>query len=215
MNDQESITVSLRTYLIGDEMVKVEVQLDNVPMDLFGAAFHLILDGIASEEWELYKYEIGNVFGEAGDNMMVLVSPKREPKNELVVGVSLKRDAIMEAQDGTLISFYLMMEKTDKLSMRFEQAVLSVLKEQRTDLENVIWKATEVGPGVLADDALEDYLQSSVLVGAGAGVRAEAVAPATKVVEDDFSWMIYALPLGICVLICLLFVAWHFVKSRR
>lgn len=206
MNTQNP-TVSLHAYPFGAGMVKVDVQVHDVPTDLFGAAFHLVLDGVDVGEWSLYKYEIGNVFEAADGEVMTLVSQRNEPKNELVAGVSLKRDKVIEAKEGTLISFYIKVEDASKVSLSFENAVLSVLKEQRVNLENVVWQEAAIDLKAVAENSSSGKAQASVL----AGIDSEQAG----IDSADALWSVYGVLMAALILMLLFFVGFYFRKRRR
>lgn len=200
MNAQDP-TVSLHAYPFGAEIVKVDVQIKDVPADLFGAAFHLVLEGVDDAGWSLHKYELGNVFALPEGEIMALVSTRNKPKNELVAGISLKRDAVIEAKDGTLLSFYVRVEHANSIALRFEDAVLSVLEEQRVDLPNVTWQEARID--------LHPEMQASVLAGSEESSADLSSADALWS-PSHVLWVVLA---GAVILVFLLFV--RFRSSQR
>lgn len=133
MDDKD---ISTKVYLSSNEietgLYKVDVNIQNIPEDLFGISFHLVTTGVG---WSLERYEQGTVFDT--ENPLVFV---KEKDSELVVGMSLRRGEYVDVQDGTVLSFYMNVSNPGEINMMFDHSVLSVFDNGRRDVEGVNWE---------------------------------------------------------------------------
>ncbi len=129
-----------------DGLLQVDVKIANAPEDFFGAAFDLVVEG---GEWSLQKYEAGDFFAGLMNPPLMLAVERKDGGHRIVAGISLKRGMEIEADEGTLVSFFLdapggaTADGSDggNLKISFANNVLSVLKDgERTDVKNAEWK---------------------------------------------------------------------------
>ena len=119
--------------------VRIDVILEDIPVDLFGVSFHFVMDGV---DVTLENYVLGEVFG--GEDPIVLVKEKNEDENKIIFGVSLKRDENISAQSGKLVSFYIQPKRNGGLRVNFENEVMSIIDNGRVDLEGVEWNGSSI-----------------------------------------------------------------------
>ena len=136
----------------------MDVEIENAPEDLFGVAFHLKFD---SAEWNLEKYEAGNVFNVQDAEPILLASSKSE-NDELIFGISLKKGDEVMVSDGILASFYLNIDGDQEVTIDFTDNYMTVFDEQRVDLEEVEWNGLEINLGKVERD---EYSLNSADIG--------------------------------------------------
>lgn len=155
--------VTIETSRIDLNMVKVDVKVKDAPVDLFGAAFDLVVRG---PDWKLMKYEAGDVFKSAGFEPLMLAVTKTGKDNRVVAGLSMRigekintaNGDLINSVNGGLISFYLKIEGGGTLDLSFENNILSALRnEKRVDLNEAQWEKTTVD---LADVKLSEVASS-------------------------------------------------------
>lgn len=170
MNNQTTVTIG--TERLDAETVRVDIKVSGAPADLFGAAFDLKVSGA---EWKLKSYEAGDVFvSSAGPPLMLAVEKGTgNSDHKIVAGISLKKGAEIDDEDGRIMTFYLTLtgkgtamgsagglEAGDAalagagdvagsvpgmLKFSFENNILSALKNgERVDLKDVSWSETEL-----------------------------------------------------------------------
>ena len=135
--------VNLKKSLINADLWRLDVEIENAPEDLFGVAFHLKFD---SAEWNLGKYEAGNVFNIKDAEPILLASSKSE-NDELIFGISLKKGDEVVISDGILTSFYLNINGDEEVTIDFTDNYMTVFDKQRVDLEDVEWNGLEINLG--------------------------------------------------------------------
>jgi hypothetical protein len=118
--------------------IQIDVHAQNVPLNLFGASFHLEGKGVG---FDLFDYKAGNVF--AVDPLM-LVKQKDVNGHCIVVGTSLKREDLLQAKDGVLMSLVIRPDEQGKLNFVFDNAVLSKFENGRQDILDVEWRGQEI-----------------------------------------------------------------------
>jgi hypothetical protein len=136
MFDDENPIISLgfnEIAALEQNALQINVLAENLPEDLFGAAFHLSLnDG----NFELTDYILGDVFGGKGIQPVMLAA---KLDNEIVFGVTLKKGDQAEIRDGVLAVFNIIPQKKEEITAEFKDAVLSTFNGQRENIENVQW----------------------------------------------------------------------------
>lgn len=173
--------IQLETMAVNG-LLRVDVKIANAPADFFGAAFDLVIDG---GDWTLKKYEAGEFFGSLMNPPLMLAAEREDGGHRIVAGVSLKRGTKIEAQDGTLVRFFLEVPGITQnsvsavqsgagiaaaanLKISFANNVLSTLKNgERVDIKGVEWKGITLkesaAEGITSADNSE--LQANSLAG--------------------------------------------------
>jgi hypothetical protein len=110
-----NVTIRLAPSYSGPAELKVDVIAENVPKNLFGAAFHLNITG---GEWKMINYTNGNVFKSFGDFPLILAKEKvTSAGKEIVFGITMKRGDPLAAEDGVLSSFLLKVDPVAKFNL--------------------------------------------------------------------------------------------------
>lgn len=126
------------SYKIKDGLVQLDINADAVPDNLFGVSFHLVGEGV---DWSLQETELGEVFAK---EPMMLVEEVEGESHSIVTGLSLRRGEEGNAQDGNLVTFYVVSHSEGELTFEFKHEVASVFAGGRKDLEGVVWNGTKV-----------------------------------------------------------------------
>ncbi len=122
----------------GDGLIKVDVLGENLPENLFGVSFHLLIEG---PEWQLVSYDPGYVF--FGTEPLVMVQEKHDQSNEIVFGMSMKRDDEYSVNDGSLTTFFIAPKDSGSFKMTFENPIAVGFDKGRIDFNNIEWAGTE------------------------------------------------------------------------
>jgi hypothetical protein len=134
---QDNPTMSLRAQSSDDGLIRIDIIARKVPENLFGASFHLVSKDTV---FQLERYERGNVFAV---EPLLLVREKETEDYRIIVGTSLKRDDILQAKDGVLLSLFVKPLAKGSYSVSFENALLSTFNNGRQDMTNVEWNNQE------------------------------------------------------------------------
>ena len=100
MNNAQIQLVTARA----EGLLQVDVKIANAPEDFFGAAFDLVVEG---GDWSLKKYEAGDFFDGLMNPPLMLAVERKDGGHRIVAVISLKRGMEIEADEGTLVRFYL------------------------------------------------------------------------------------------------------------
>ncbi len=122
-----------------DGLIKVDVVGKNLPENLFGVSFHLIIDG---PEWQLRGHEPGKVFVDTDPLMMV--QEKHAQTDEIVFGMTMKRGDEYAVNDGLLTTFFIVPKDEGLFEMSFENSFVVAFDNTRIDLNDVEWSGTEI-----------------------------------------------------------------------
>jgi len=207
--------VSVDSSLTSNNLVRVDVNVIDVPVNMFGVSFHLNVDG----DWSLKNYEVGESF--EGVDPLFMVGKK---DNSLITGISLKRGDSFVVQDGTLVTYYLQVPDSVELSFGFKNTVLSVFDGMRKDISGVKWIGSEnsfnfndevtvltgehldieIGPSTLESGV---YVADNVFADVGGGAR--------SISESSLYNIYYVLFVALLILIFSVLIFWFFHFSRN
>jgi len=138
----QNTTIRLVSSYTATNTLKIDVVAENVPPNLFGAAFHLKVKG---GEWEMVNFAKGDVFAAVGDSPLVLAQEKTSGDGrEIVFGITMKRTDPLTAKDGVLVSFGLKVEPGAKLNLDLSDVRLVAAGTSVTELAGVKWEGVSV-----------------------------------------------------------------------
>ena len=112
----------------------VEVQAKDLSYPFFGTSFHLSFD---PSKYAYDHFSLGSYFQNA--DPLVQIAPNG---NEVIVGISLKRGALINKKDGMLLKLFFNQKSpsADKTQFRFSSPVYSSYNNGRKDINNIIFK---------------------------------------------------------------------------
>lgn len=212
----------LNANVAENDLVRLDVNIDDVPDNFFGTSFHL--KGLGTR-LELVDYELGTAFGT--EKPFVLVAEK---DGALVAGMSFQRENKTVVRDGILITFYVHPFEGEVVELSFDYPILSVFDEGRKDVQTewlgtqivgksfVMSEESESESAVSNEVALKEQVLNPELIHANLLSETGDVTVKDQLVAEGHSLItVYSFLMAMLVFILavtgIFYLYWHYKKS--
>lgn len=218
MNNENLPKITVGTESVGD-LMRVDVNVSNVPSDLFGVAFHLKISGA---EWNLARYEGGDAFALSKEAPLILVTEKviGEDKEIIFGAVKMAQDK-SKVSDGALVSFYINTEGAtnnvgkgaDTIDFSFSDTHLTVVDGGRRDVD-AVWEDGNFVFGAEADVGTDADVLGADVVGS-TQLQTEVIAKTGGIGYDSLSQIYLFLGSAFVSFLVIYVVCCIFARRKR